>query len=34
MSNARAREVLDMQFISPEAALRASAEWLLTQGEV
>ncbi len=34
MSNARAREVLDMRFISPEGALRASAEWLLEKGEV
>lgn len=34
MSNARARQVLDMRFISPEGALRASAEWLLTHGEV
>lgn len=34
MSNARAREVLGMRFISPEGALRASADWLLTEGEV
>jgi dihydroflavonol-4-reductase len=34
MSNARAREVLDMRFISPEGALRASADWLLEKGEV
>lgn len=32
MSNARARTVLDMRFISPEGALRASADWLLTKG--
>ena len=34
ISNARAREVLGMRFISPEAALRASADWLLTNREV
>lgn len=34
ISNARARDVLGMRFISPEGALRASAEWLLAKGEV
>lgn len=34
ISNARAREVLDMRFISPEGALRASADWLLQNREV
>ena len=34
MSNARAKAVLDMRFISPEGALRASADWLLSKGEV
>lgn len=34
MSNARARQVLEMRFISPEGALRASAEWLVSQAEV
>lgn len=34
ISNARAREVLDMRFISPEGALRASADWLLSNAEV
>ena len=34
ISNARARQVLDMHFISPKGALRASADWLLTEGEV
>lgn len=29
MSNARARSVLGMRFISPEGALRASADWLM-----
>lgn len=33
MSNARAREVLGMRFISPEGALRASADWLIQNGE-
>ncbi|MFM7656501.1 MAG: NAD-dependent epimerase/dehydratase family protein [Paracoccaceae bacterium] len=32
ISNARAREVLAMRFISPEGALRASADWLLQNG--
>jgi dihydroflavonol-4-reductase len=30
ISNARARQVLAMRFISPEGALRASADWLMT----
>jgi dihydroflavonol-4-reductase len=34
MSNARARDVLQMRFISPEGALRASADWLLSNGKV
>jgi dihydroflavonol-4-reductase len=34
ISNARAREVLGMRFISPEGALRASAEWLMTNKRV
>ena len=34
MSNARARAVLGMRFTSPEGALRASAEWLVTQQQV
>lgn len=31
VSNARARTDLEMRFISPEGALRASADWLITQ---
>ena len=34
VSNARARKDLDMRFISPEGALRASAEWLVANGRV
>ena len=34
VSNARARKDLDMRFISPEGALRASAEWLVENGRV
>lgn len=34
LSNARARAVLGMRFISPEGALRASAEWLVRNGQV
>lgn len=34
MMNARARSVLDMHFISPASALRASADWLVSKGEV
>lgn len=34
MSNARARDILGLQFIPPEAALRASADWLVSNGEV
>ena len=34
MSNARARDVLQMRFISPEGSLRASADWLLSNGKV
>ena len=33
VSNARARKDLDMRFVSPEGALRASAEWLVANGE-
>lgn len=33
MSNARARDVLQMRFISPEGALRASADWLLSEAK-
>lgn len=31
VSNTRAREDLDLRFISPEGALRASAQWLIAQ---
>ncbi len=34
VSNARARKDLEMKFVSPEGALRASAEWLVAQGKV
>jgi dihydroflavonol-4-reductase len=34
VSNARARRDMGMRFIEPADALRASAEWLLTQGRV
>jgi hypothetical protein len=34
VSNARARKDLDMRFISPDGALRASAEWLVANGRV
>ena len=34
VSNARALKDLDMRFISPEGALRASAEWLVANGRV
>ena len=34
LSNARARAMLTMQFIAPETALRASADWLITNAKV
>lgn len=34
MSNARAREQMGMNFISPEGALRATGKWLIDTGEV
>jgi dihydroflavonol-4-reductase len=34
VNNARAREVMGMNFISPEGALRATGTWLLENGEV
>ncbi len=34
VSNLRARKELDMRFISPEGSLRATAEWLIANGEV
>lgn len=34
ISNARAKQVLNMQFIAPDAALRASADWLIAQKQV
>lgn len=34
MSNARARQVLGMDFIAPEEALLASARWLIANGEI
>lgn len=34
ISNARAKQVLNMQFIAPDDALRSSADWLLTHKRV
>ncbi|MDZ7905082.1 MAG: NAD-dependent epimerase/dehydratase family protein [Cypionkella sp.] len=34
VSNARARQDLDLRFVSPEGALRASADWLIANGAV
>ena len=34
ISNARAKQVLNMQFIAPGAALRASADWLIAHKQV
>ena len=34
VSNARAKAEMGMQFTAPADALRASADWLLTHGQV